>query len=499
MTSGARPLDRRTALKTLGLAAAVGLSEALVACDDAPPRQPARPPLLDLGFRVQHQYRPLDLVSPGFATLDQPSPLVLSGAVIVNTPLVAPSGAIELTVDAAGGADTVVGLFRERNEWIAAVFSPRRGEVRVEVRTGGNTQVVATARVDLPKRFKAAFAVCENQATALADTGHGWEPLVTNRDQVAGLVDLRDPATLASFRLACRSGTSGGDVRVSDVKAGPFGMVGLRDPHVVQHPDGRPYVRGGKVYLTFTCAGLGFFQQAHWGVFTLDLHDPRELHQVAHLYTARDGLLLGDHAGQIIVDDANSRFIVLNTSWGDFDGAGVHVRHAVTSDDVLSGVHLLKTEQLDLPTRVSSWDPGASLIDGRWHVSFVESPSQDPFVFHPALAAGRTGAAYDAGLRMVGSDTSLHQCEGPILQRVGDTWYLLASDGDARTYRVYDLTMRRLGNLRAPYGSNIPHPQLVPRPGGGFLMVTFDGTQYGEDVLGYGTHGDVVILSSHPR
>ncbi len=137
-------------------------------------------------------------------------------------------------------------------------------------------------------------------------------------------------------------------------------------------------------------------------------------------------------------------------------------------------------------------------IDDRWHLAFVESPSQDPFDFHPALAVGEPGAAYDEEFALVGADTALHQCEGPILQQVGGEWYLLASDGDRRVYRVYDLSLKRLGTLDAPYGTNIPHPQIVERPGGGYLIVTFDGKQYGEDVLGYGGHGDVVILSSSP-
>ncbi len=54
--------------------------------------------------------------------------------------------------------------------------------------------------------------------------------------------------------------------------------------------------------------------------------------------------------------------------------------------------------------------------------------------------------------------------------------------------------MKRLGALDAPYGTNIPHPQIVKRPDGGYLMVTFNGTQYAENVLGYGGHGDVVVM-----
>ncbi len=56
--------------------------------------------------------------------------------------------------------------------------------------------------------------------------------------------------------------------------------------------------------------------------------------------------------------------------------------------------------------------------------------------------------------------------------------------------------VRLQGTRDAPYVTNIPHPQIVPLPDGGHLMVTFDGTQYGESVLGYGGHGDVIVMSA---
>ena len=220
------------------------------------------------------------------------------------------------------------------------------------------------------------------------------------------------------------------------MRAGVFGMTGVRDPHLVQHADGTPYVRDGLAYLTMTCAGMGFFAQAHWGVFTLDLAAPERLTQVGHLFSRRDGLVLGDHAGQVVVDESTGRCRVATSSWGDFSPAvGVHVRQAEAGLDVLHGVHVLDTEPLALPTRHSAWDPATTLIDGRWHVAFVESPSQQPFDFHPALAAGPAGAAWGEGLEPVGADTSLHQAEGPILARVDGEWRVLASDGSGEGVR----------------------------------------------------------------
>jgi hypothetical protein len=82
-----------------------------------------------------------------------------------------------------------------------------------------------------------------------------------------------------------------------------------------------------------------------------------------------------------------------------------------------------------------------------------------------------------------------------VIARVGEQWWLLASDGAARDYPVFDLSMQHVGRLDAPYPSNIPHPQLLRRDDGTWLMVTFDGTQYAEQTLGYGGHGDVVVLT----
>ena len=50
-------------------------------------------------------------------------------------------------------------------------------------------------------------------------------------------------------------------------------------------------------------------------------------------------------------------------------------------------------------------------------------------------------------------------------------------------------------------GLELRAPQLVevPVPGGTrWWLVTFDGTQYAEGVLGYGGHGDVLVMREQP-
>ena len=109
----------------------------------------------------------------------------------------------------------------------------------LEVRRAGRTRVLRRKRVSLDGEFGLAFALCENQVTALVDTGDGWRPVLTERDKVADLVDLRREDVLSA------TATPGVPRRSAEasVRAGIFGMTGLRDPHLVQHADGTPYAR----------------------------------------------------------------------------------------------------------------------------------------------------------------------------------------------------------------------------------------------------------------
>jgi len=437
------------------------------------------------------------VVADGF--VQATGPLRRTGLTLAEAGPPAPFAAVEVE---PGGADTVhAGLATPSGDFVGLV---RHGDhLALEVRRAGRAGTVKRGTVDRPRRL--AFALCENRITALADHGDGWWPVLTARPRKGP--DLRRPEVLAEYRYAWGTGPATSDaeaepepadpVTLGTVRAGLFGMTGLRDPHLVTHADGRPYQRDGRLFLTWTCAGLGGFRQAHWGVFALDPADPTHLEQTAQLYTARDGLLLGDHAGQLVRDD--ERWIALTSAWGDFRPGSVHVRHLETTDDLLTGVHVLRTEPLPLPTRHATWDPGLALIDGRWHVSFVESASQRPFRFHPALAAGPEAgprSSWRQDLRRRGAAGHLTQCEGPILTRRGDDWWLLASDGDGRGYPVFDLDLRERGRLHAPYPTNIPHPQTVPLADGGHQLVTGDGTGYAEKTRGYGGHGDVLVMRS---
>jgi hypothetical protein len=315
---------------------------------------------------------------------------------------------------------------------------------------------------------------------------------------------------LGRYRYGFGARADAGTIVLDSVRAGYWGKAGVRDPHVVTWADGTPFVIDGKVYLTLTNAGLGFFQFAHWGVYTLDLTDPASpdsLRQVGKIFWERGGRVVGDHAGHIVYDDSIGAFRLLVSNWGTFSGNGVLVNSAVVQGDVLHGVHVVRNPTvLPLPTDVSRWDPHMVSIGGRWYIAFVESPSQNPFNFHPALAQGpRTGQF--GNFTLVGRDAARSMTEGMVMQKIGGKWWVLCSASrdegppDGGHYLVYDLNMRFVGFLNAPYPTNIPHPMVFPvamtaTQSTRYQMVTFNGTQYHDDQLGYGTHGDFYVMQA---
>ena len=110
------------------------------------------------------------------------------------------------------------------------------------------------------------------------------------------------------------------------------------------------------------------------------------------------------------------------------------------------------------------------------------------FSFHPALAAGPTLDALT--VRAVATDH--RQTEGTTIARLDGQLRVLASDKRRRSYPVLDLDLRDVGTLDAAYPSNIPWPTLVDLEGQS-LLIGFNGSAYGGRLVGYGSHGEVVI------
>jgi len=408
--------------------------------------------LLDTRFEVVARRRPVDLVLPGDLP---PAPYVaVTGA---DGPLTLAGGAVEISAGYDGRG------------WLSVDTGGRR-PTRHRSRRHGR----ASAPVDA-----VGLTLTGTQATLLTREADRW--VARARVDLEGRVDTRDEEWLAG--LSASGGT-----------AGRFGQLGLRDLRLVTRADGSPYRLGRVLLLTATSAGPGFFATAHTSVWSLD-PDTLELAHRADLFFRRPDApgVFGDHATHLVRDAG--RWLVATSSWGDFDKSRpVRVLLASSTDDLTTGVHVLDTRVLGLPTdgltSVAVWDPHLVRTDDGWLVGYVSASRY--FRFHPVLAAGPT---LD-DLRMLGADESRRACEGTTLHRdpLSGDWQVLASDRRGE-YPVYDLTLTQTGRLDAPYPTNLPWPTVVREPGG-WLMVAFNGQGYGGRIAGYGTHGDVVLMRS---
>jgi hypothetical protein len=356
---------------------------------------------------------------------------------------------------------------------VTATFEDR---VALHVTTGGRTTSHRSRRSGRPEaRVEAvALALTGPQVTAFTRELGAW--VARARYDLTDRHDVHDEAWLA--------GLSSGSL------LGRFGQLGLRDLRAVSHADGSPYVDGGSVLLTATSAGPGGFPTGHCSVWALAL-DTLELEHRADLFQRRATVpgVYGDHAAHLVRDD--ERWLLAASTWGDFDDERrpVSVTLADSTADLTRGVHVLDSRPLALPTdgirSVGVWDPHLVRTDEGWLVGYVSASRY--FRFHPVLAGGPTLDALS--VRAVGSG---RETEGTTLVREDGAWRVLASDKRRRVYPVLDLDLREVGTLEAAYPTNIPWPTVVTLDAHS-LLVGFNGAPYGGRLVGYGSHGEVVV------
>ncbi len=347
-------------------------------------------------------------------------------------------------------------------------------QVALHVTTGARSTTHRSRRSGRPEATVEAVALTLTgpQVTAFTREAGVW--VARARYDLTDRHDVHDETWLAGLE--------------SSHGLGRFGQLGLRDLRAVTESDGSPYVRDRRPLLTATSAGPGGFPTGHTSVWSLD-PESLELEHRADLFLRRGGVY-GDHAAHLLRD--GDRWLLAASTWGDFDRAKrpVHVTVAESTEDLTRGAHVLDSRPLALPTdgfrSVGTWDPHLVRTDEGWLVGYVSATRY--FRFHPVLAAGP-----DLDSLVLRAVAEGHrETEGTTLVRLDDEWRVLASDRRRRVYPVLDLDLREVGTLDAAYPSNVPWPTLVALDGQS-LLVGFNGATYGGRLVGYGSHGEVVL------
>ncbi|WP_104107034.1 hypothetical protein [Nocardioides sp. 616] len=454
-------------------------------------------------LEVVARLRPLDLVAPGTGT-DR----VTSGtSTLFAAPRPAPYAAVvaELRhVDHRTGR-VLVG-FGSGATRLAAWYDPDTGDVGLDITDAAIRTTTHRSRRHGRVAWrpdKLALTLTGTHVSAFCHEDARW--VLRGRVDVKDLINTHDEHWLSSLKAGHRSESA----LVRRVHAGAFGQLGLRDIRLVTEADGTPCRDGSAYWLTATSAGPGFFDTAHASVWRFD-PDRRtpgldSLQHTGDLYFRRPDRpgVYGDHALHLVRDAG--RWLVATSTWGDFNretNASVRVTLAESTDDLLHGEHVLDTRELPLPTdgfrSVGVWDPHLVREDETWHVGYASASKF--FKFHPCVASG---PSLDA-LTLRAADTDRRATEGVTLLRIDGTLRVLASDGRdsprglRARFPVLDLDLDEVGELTAPYPTNLPWPTLLETEQG-WTMVTFNGASTGGPLVGYGTHGDVVVMRESRR
>lgn len=436
-------------------------------------------------FEIVRRLRPISLI--------QPVSSHIVGTDVRPLPMPAPYAAIVLPLVEETPASLAFHLGGHR---LAGHFDGTHAELRV---THGATTTTHRSRrhgrcAAAPSRL--GLTLTGTHVTLLVEEARTWIARARlDLTEPTRLVDARDEALLADLQVEASGPAT----------AGVFGQLGLRDIRLVTARDGSPVRDGSSLLLSATSAGPGFFDTAHTSVWSLD-PDSLHLEHRSDLFFRRPDKpgAYGDHATHVLRD--GDEWLVATSTWGDFQqhdpDRSVRATLARTSADLLSGTHLLDTVELPLPTdgftSVGVWDPHLVHTGDEWLVGFASA--RKFFKFHPALASG---PSLDR-LSLRGAAVGRRATEGTTILRVGDEWRVLASDGrDGRRgqtarYPIFDLAMTEVGELVAAYPTNLPWPTLVHTEQG-WLLIGFNGSPATGPLVGYGTHGDVVVQREVPR
>ena len=241
-------------------------------------------------FEIVHRTRPVDLVRPG-SDLSRP---------------VAPYVAV--TADLAGPGPASVSLGGGEAELTATLDDDG---LALRVTTGATTTDHRSRRFGRPDGEVAGLALSLTATHVVGYTRERDRWRVRARFDLHERFDPHDEDWLSQVRE-----TSSG--AATEVRAGRFGQLGLRDLRLVTHADGTPYREGNGYLLSATSAGPGAIATGHGSVWALD-PDSFALEHRADLFFRRPDRpgVYGDHACHLVRDDG--RWLVAASTWGDFD------------------------------------------------------------------------------------------------------------------------------------------------------------------------------------
>jgi len=298
-----------------------------------------------------------------------------------------------------------------------------------------------------------------------------------------------------------------GDIALSSFKAGYAGRVGVRDPWLIHLGDGTPVMDGDCVYLiwanespypnddeAYFKKNKPAFNHSYKAIhrFNCKTYEASEVSKIFFRRRSKGTMsILTDNTGGIVWDrDGDGKFYVVTSPWGDHPekGCNTNIEIAVTSDNLLRGIHVLEAKPL--PRYGPAYDPGILKLDGTWYL-FTNTALNKKNMWKGLRPPTMYKGADLNRLELVGNDKgSKVNSEGHHFQKINGVWYGLAMQANGRTF-AYDLKMNKIGMVPPlPPAPSLQQPCIIAFPDSGktkYLWVNNDGTVYPHFLPSYGT------------
>lgn len=405
--------------------------------------------------------------------------------------------------------DTIcVGIKIDTSHYIEAWYNNWNKHIGLDVNTGGGPVAKQNASYSANSLSRLAISINENHCTVWYDTGNGsWVYL--NTFNLKDSFNFKDPSILSQFRPHIHIKGRSGTFKVKHFTVGYWGGVGSRDEALITYADGTPYRHAdGRYYITYTCAGMGDnnyvytspdsqgagqFRAAHMAI---GLFEPttRKIECVGKVFTNRNSMVLGDHAGHIVYDDTADQWYVMLTSWGDFANGTLTTYIATLKSSPINKITIIDSALLS-PFNVTRSgggtingfiDPFLVKISGYWYLAYSAGGIH--------LAKGQT---LDS-LTTIGDYPSpgTEVWEGSRLVRVNNKWYI--SGSNINGFKIWDLNFNYIGTITVDDMSGYaqaPHFMLIPLQENNttrYIVLCNDSTNYKTG----NSRGGIVIYES---
>lgn len=466
--------------------------------------------VVDTGLTI-HAFSGSPTVGQGYMTCSTGVCTVGLGAgTTAAPPIVQPYFGVSVAMTFGGGATTNdwigVGLVKDTtNNFLFGYVDNKANTWYISGKIAGTSYSTSPLSLPAAGYTRVGFSMSGSTLGVWGYNGTDWV-LMQTKDMFTSGANLQTTNWTGWEYAVTSNNDAGNPTKFADLKAGPFGGMGLRDINFITNEDTSPYIVDGKLFFTATIASGATtntdthnISAASFGVYTFD-PTTQQVVQVGNIFVKRTGHagspgVYGDSAGTIIFDRVHNNWIVMVSTWGDYEesGAAPTIAYQVYDSNPLYGTLIMANIT---SVGMGGYDPSIYWDGTNFNLLWIVNTTNGIELRKATTLAGLSGAsdiAMTGGLFYEGA--KFHQIGGTIyvasaLFSTGNLWSLSGTNLGAFGPALASSSISYQGNI-------ISYPSQL---GTIYYYTTFTGTQL-KDYAGtaiHFSHGATYTFASAP-